>query len=386
MAALLALTMTSFIATANETVPAGLLPEIAQGFGISEAWAGQLVTACALGSGVAAIPLTAAVRSWPRRRVLLLALVVFFVCNAVTAVSPCYKLTLVARFTVGLATGLAWSLLATYARCMVVASLQGRALAVAMIGIPLALSLGVPLSAWLGALISWRCVFGFMAGLTLMLMIWVFGAVPDYPGQAGDQHLRMREVLKTPGVRSVLFVVMAWILAHYILFTYIAPFLSSVGLADHVGVLLLIFGICAMIGIWIVGVLIERWLRALVLIGLGTFASVALVFGICGAPANVLLVYLGVAAWGLSFGGAPTLLQTALADAAGNGADVAQAMLVTVFNLAFAGSGVIGGVLLVTAGVASFPWVLLALLLVGLLAAWQAKTQGFIPGRRRLMH
>jgi hypothetical protein len=35
---------------------------------------------------------------------------------------------------------------------------------------------------------------------------------------------------------------------------------------------------------------------------------------------------------GLQFGGAPTL-QTALADAAGDGADVAQSALVTVFNL-----------------------------------------------------
>ena len=48
MAALLALTMCSFIATANETVPAGLLPQIADDFGVSEAWAGQLVTLLSL--------------------------------------------------------------------------------------------------------------------------------------------------------------------------------------------------------------------------------------------------------------------------------------------------------------------------------------------------
>ncbi|HDR9319934.1 TPA: MFS transporter, partial [Burkholderia vietnamiensis] len=92
MAALLALTMASFIATANEAVPAGLLPEIARGFHVSEAWAGQLVTCCALGSGVAAIPLTAAVRRWQRRHVLLLVLGVFAACNAITAVSSNYML------------------------------------------------------------------------------------------------------------------------------------------------------------------------------------------------------------------------------------------------------------------------------------------------------
>ncbi|MFY1005130.1 MFS transporter, partial [Escherichia coli] len=66
-------------------------------------------------------------------------------------------------------------------------------------------------------------------------------------------------------------------------------------------------------------------------------------------------VYVMLALWGLSFGGAPTLLQTALADAAGDGAEVAQSMLVTVFNLAFAAGGAMGGVLLETAGAGALP-------------------------------
>lgn len=380
MGALLALTMASFIATANETVPAGLLPQIAHGFGVSEAWAGQLVTLCALGSGLAAIPLTIALRGWRRRRVLLLAAGGFFVCNAVTAASPYFALTLAARFMVGIATGLAWSLLASYARRMVAGPQQGRALAVAMVGIPLALSLGVPLSAWAGALAGWRSIFGILSGLTLVLMAWVFLRVPDFPGETAGRRQPMREVLATPGVCPVLFVILAWILAHYILYTYISPFLALAGLAGRVDLVLLIFGIAAILGIWLTGLLVDRWLRALVLISLGVFALVSLALGIGGTSPAV--VYVCVAAWGLSFGGAPTLLQTALADAAGDGAEVAQSMLVTVFNLAFAGSGVIGGVLLETAGAAVFPWVLLALLLAGLAATWRARRHGFRPGRR----
>ncbi|MGH8393646.1 MAG: MFS transporter, partial [Pseudomonas sp.] len=157
---LLALTTASFIATANESVPAGLLPHISDTFEVSQAWAGQWVTACALGSGLAAVPLTLALQGWPRRLVLLLTVGVFCLCNAVTALSPYFALTLVARLIVGVATGVAWSLLAGYARRMVAAPLQGRAMAVAMLGIPVALALGVPLSAWLGEQIGWRNVFG----------------------------------------------------------------------------------------------------------------------------------------------------------------------------------------------------------------------------------
>ncbi len=296
LAGLLALTMTSFIATANEAVPAGLLPQIAQGFHVTEAWAGQLVTLCALGAGVAAIPLTAATRRWRRRQVLLLVLAAFCLCNAVTALSSHYVVTLAARLAVGLATGLAWSLLATYARAMVPAAMQGRALAVAMVGIPLALSVGVPLSARLGVMIGWRSVFGILSGMALILMAWARWTVPDYPGQAADSRLPVRQVLAIPGVRPVLLVVMAWILPHYILYTYIAPFLASVGLARHVDAVLLIFGVSAMLGIWLVGSLVDRWLRLLVLAGLG-----ALPRSRCCSAWGAL--HLRCFAWGWRYGG-----------------------------------------------------------------------------------
>jgi predicted MFS family arabinose efflux permease len=259
--------------------------------------------------------------------------------------------------------------------------MQGRALAVAMLGIPLALSVGVPLSVWLGSMVGWRSIFGIMSGMSLALMGLVSWKVPDYPGQATDHRLPMRRVLTIPGVRPVLFVVTAWILPHYILYTYIAPFLASVGLGHDVDAMLLIFGISSMLGIWVTGSLVDRWLRLLVLAGLGAFAFVALLFG--SGVTSPMVVRVGVVIWGFTFGGAPTLLQTALADAAGESADVAQSALVTVFNLSFAGSGIIGGVLLETAGAVSFPWVVASLLFIGLFAAWRAHAHGFQPGRRR---
>lgn len=112
LAALLALTMTSFIATANESVPAGLLSGIAHGLGVSEAGAGQLVTCCAFGSGVAAIPLTALFAEWARRRLLVVALSIFLIGNAMTAATDSYLAALFARLVIGLATGVTWSLLA----------------------------------------------------------------------------------------------------------------------------------------------------------------------------------------------------------------------------------------------------------------------------------
>jgi MFS family permease len=58
LASLLALAMAAFITILTEALPAGLLPQMAQGLAVSEAWVGQTVTIYAIGSLVAAIPLT----------------------------------------------------------------------------------------------------------------------------------------------------------------------------------------------------------------------------------------------------------------------------------------------------------------------------------------
>ncbi|KPB60064.1 Major facilitator family transporter [Pseudomonas amygdali pv. myricae] len=380
LGALLALAMTGFICIVTETLPAGLLPEIGSGLGVSASFAGQMVTVYALGSLLAAIPLTIATQSWRRRTVLLLTIVGFLIFNSVTALSSSYWLTLIARFFAGVSAGLAWSLIAGYARRMVVPQLQGRALAVAMVGTPIALSLGVPLGTWLGGLMGWRMAFALMSGMTLLLIIWVLIKVPDYPGQSASQRMALRQVFFTPGVRSVLGVVFTWMLAHNILYTYVAPFVSEAGLASDVDLVLLTFGVAALAGIWVTGRLVDRHLRKTVLASLASFAAVSVFLGLFSGSA--LAIYGGVFIWGLTFGGAATLLQTALADSAGEGADVALSMNVVVWNSAIAGGGLLGGVLLGQWGVSSFTWALFALLVLSLVIALRARAHGFARGDR----
>ncbi|MFJ8955214.1 hypothetical protein ACIRO1_34490 [Streptomyces sp. NPDC102381] len=63
-------------------------------------------------------------------------------------------------------------------------------------------------------------------------------------------------------------------------------------------------------------------------------------------------------------------------------ADIAQSMLVTVFNFAVAASGVVGGLLLDTQGAMVFPWALLILALAGAIVVAISRTHGFRPGAR----
>ncbi|WP_073526713.1 MFS transporter [Pseudomonas fluorescens] len=364
LAGLLALACAGFITILTEAMPAGLLPQIGAGLGVSQALVGQLVTLYALGSLLAAIPLTLLTRGWRRRPLLLIAIGGFALVNSVTAFSSHYGLTLAARFFAGVFAGLLWALLAGYASRMVAPHLQGRAIAVAMLGAPLALSLGVPAGTLLGTLVGWRASFAIMTGLTLLLLVWARWQLPDFAGEPPSKRLGLRQVLALPGIRPVLWVTFTYVLAHNILYTYIAPLLVPAGIDREIDRVLLVFGLMALLSIWLVGIWIDQHLRLLTLISCAMFAVAALLLGLwfnC-----VVVIYVSVALWGLAFGGLPALLQTALAKSAGNSADAAQSMLVTVWNLGIAGGGLVGGLLLQRWGVVAFPWAVLGLVVLAL--------------------
>jgi predicted MFS family arabinose efflux permease len=377
--ALLALATAVFITSLTETLPAGLLPAMSQDLNVSESATGQTVTVYAIGTALTAIPLTAATAGWRRKKLLLTAMGGFALANTVTAVSSVYELTMAARFVAGVAAGLAWALLAGYARRMAPAHLQGKAMAVAMAGIPVALALGVPAGTFLGDWLGWRVAFLGMTVLTLLLLAWITAAVPDFPGQGRGERPKMLPTLRIPGVTPVLFVTLVFVLAHTILYAYIATYLEDLGLGGSTGLVLLVFGAASLASIWIVGAQINRRLRGLTIGGALLVALAAALLAVLSD--TTALVYVAAVLWGLGWGGVPTLLQTAAGDAGGESADSAQAMLVTLWNVAMAGGGIIGGILLDVVGSESFPWTVLLLLLPVIAVVLYARQAGF-PVRR----
>lgn len=360
LAGLSALAVAGFVTILTEALPAGLLPQIGDSLGVSEAVAGQWISFYAFGSLLAAIPLTAATRSWRRRPILICAIIGFAIANLVTAVTSSFVVALGARFVGGVSAGLLWALLAGYAVRMAPAHLAGRAMAIAMAGTPLALSVGIPAGTFLGVLAGWRLTFGLLSLVALLLLGWIVAKVPDFAGEVETERPSLPQALAIPGVRWVLATTLCFVLAHNILYTYIAPLLSSHGIAGQVDRFLLVFGLAGLVGIGLTGALIDRWLRTSTFAGIGLFLIASFILATAdGAP---LAVYGAALIWGLGFGGAATLFQTASAHAAGPAADVAQAMIVTAWNIAIAGGAILGGVILGNAGAGGLPFAGMALL------------------------
>ncbi|WP_371579979.1 MFS transporter [Streptomyces sp. NBC_01314] len=359
--ALLALATAVFITSLTETLPAGVLPEMSASLGTSSGATGQAVTVYAAGTALTAIPLATATASVPRKPLLLGAMAVFLVANTLTAAAPGYIVLLAGRFLAGVAAGLAWAILAGYARRIAPAGLEGRAIAVAMAGIPVALSLGVPAGTLIGEQVGWRAAFGAVSLVTLAVIGWISVSVPGVGQPAIEQadtnrsdhapesaKSPLRQTLAVPGVAAIMVTVTTFVLGHTIIYAYIAPYLQHAGLGSATDAVLLAFGVACLVSIWYV----DRRLRALMVTGavLFTLATAAL-----AVTTTHSIVWVAAVLWGLGWGGAPTLLQTAAGQAgmrrSGAAADTAQAVLVTLWNAAMALGGIIGGLLLQSSGV-----------------------------------
>lgn len=357
--ALLALAASVFLGCLTEIVPAGILLPAAADLGVSPAAAGQLVTVYAITTALTALPLTAASARMPRRKLLLLLVAGFVVTNLAIALSPWFALVLAARVASGALTGILWSLVANYAMRLVPAERAGRALAVAMAGTPVAFAFGVPAGAALGGLVGWRWVFAGMALVAVPLLWWIVAVVPPLPGEEPGARTSLRAALRTPGLRPLLLLVIAFSLAHNIFYTYLGPFYADRGHLPLLSAGLLLFGTATVAGLWLVGLALDRHPRAV----LTCCAAVTVCcFGILvfGGREPVLLLA-ACALWGLAFGGAPTSFQAVTAVLAGRRADIAQSLTIASWNGAVAGGALTGGVLL---GTGALPWTAIALMAV----------------------
>ncbi|WP_329344208.1 MFS transporter [Streptomyces sp. NBC_01352] len=378
---LLALSTAAFTAVLTELLPAGLLPRMAGDLGVSEARVGFLVTGYALASFLAAIPLTALLRGLPRRPVLVGTLLGFAAANAVVALSSSYPLTFAARLVAGCMGGTLWAMLVGYAARMVPAERRGRAIAVVLAGITLALSLGVPAGTALAGALGWRTAFGVLSGLAVLLVVAVRRWVPGFPGEAAGTRMPLARVAVLPGIPAVLSVTLFLLLGHQVMYTYVAPFAAHAGFG-RTGLVLLVFGAATVAGIWVTGVLVDRRLRPTLLAALSLCTAVMLTLGLYAGTPAVLLVC--VALWGVAFGGAPTLIQTALVDASGPAhGDVATSLQTTVYNAGIAAGSLTGGVVLENLGAGALPWTALPLVALALATVTLGRRYAFPVARRR---
>lgn len=378
-AALLVMALTGFILIATETMPAGVLPQIAAGMDVTEGIVGQYVSAYALGTVIVAIPAITLTRGFRRKPLLLIALAGFLAANTVTALSSDIVLSLATRFLAGAFSGLLWGMLAGYARRITPPELAGRALSIASLGTPIGLAVGTPFGSWLGTTLNWRWSFGALSLLIVVTIALVLLLVPDAPGQRAETQIPVHRVFRIPEVAVILAVIFVWMLAHNTIYTYISAYLRTANVGLAVEIALVTFGVAALVGIWITGTLVDKALRLLLLASIALFAVAGGLFLV--GHGSLIVVLIAIVLWGIAFGGAAAQLQTAIGEASGENADIANALLGVSFNLAIFAAGILGAVLISGGDGLLLPSAMIGLAVLALAIAALGRRTAFPVGR-----
>lgn len=347
---LVALAVGGFGIGLTEFLIAGLLPQVASSFAVSEAAAGRLISGYALSVAVGAIALTAATARLPRKQVLVGLVVLFVVGNSLSAIAPDYQVMMLGRIVAALCHGSFFGIGSLVARGLVAPERKSRAVAVMFAGLTVANVLGVPFGALVGERWGWRAAFWAVTAVGLLALA---GIVAFVPGRAGEtpQPTALRAQAGAFRSAQVWLTLVATGLGYggmFGAFSYLAYTFTEVGgfSSADVSWLLMVYGVGLVVGNLVGGRAADHDRdRALLLAPAGLTVTLVL-FGLLAADAtaSVVLVFLmGV----FGFAGVPGMI-TRVTDYA-QGAALAASANVSASNLGNALGAWAGG-LAITAG------------------------------------
>ncbi len=352
-----AITASLFVFLTTELMPVGLLTPLSESLDISVGAAGLMVTAQGVAAGLGVPFIVAWTRRVDRRALLTTLLAVLAVGNLVTAVSPNYPLILGTRLCMGFASGVFWAIGVSMAMRIVPERHANRAAAVVMSGISIATVVGIPLGTVIEAQTDWRTTFGIWAGLSVLVFLAVAALVPSMPSQ---NAVSVREVFSLPvrngQLRTVLFMVVFFVLGHFGAYTFVRPYLEDTADASSafITTVLIIFGVGGAVGNFVAGYTVNRSLRGTFVIGLtGLLAALLLLRGVGNAEQGAVLA---LVLWGLSFGAVQLSQINMTLAAAPQTFEAAMSLNTMAYNTCIALGALFGGLFADHVGVTSVIW------------------------------
>jgi len=360
---LLALALGGFGIGLTEFVIAGLLPQVAKSFVVSEAAAGWLISGYALSVAVGAIVLTAATARLPRKRVLVGLVALFVVGNLLSAVAPSYRVMLLGRVVAALCHGSFFGIGSLVASSLVAPQRKSSAVAVMFGGLTLANVLGVPFGALVGEHWGWRATFWAITGIGTLALVGILTLVPSQagepdrlgdpgrPGPSANPQNAVRAQLRAFRSGQVWLTLAATALGYggmFGAFSYIAYTFTVVGgfSTTDVAWLLVVYGCGLVIGNLVGGRAADRNRDRTLILALTGLTLTLVLFGmLASSPAAsvVLVLLMGV----FGFAGVPGMI-TRVTDHA-HGVALAASANVSASNVGNALGAWLGG-LAITAG------------------------------------
>jgi predicted MFS family arabinose efflux permease len=352
------LALGAFAVGTSGYIVSGVLPAVSGELDVSISTAGQLGTAFAIAYAIASPLLAAFTGRWERRRLLVVALLVSAVGNALAVVAPNYELLLASRIIAALGAAVYTPAATAVATVLNPPERRGRAVAMVFGGLTFALIIGVPVGNLLSEPLGYHGVFALVAGVSLVGLVAVRLGVPavDAPPAVG-----LRERFAVAADRRVLLmlgVTVLGVVSAMAPFIYVAPFLSATAGAHGAAVsfLLVGYGIGATVGNSLGGRVTDRLGSARPLftsLGAAIVLLATLPLVMVSVPAAAVVMFV----WGLFTWAFNPPMQNHLIGLSPSNSALLLSLNASAIYLGVGLSGLSGGVVIDLVGIRALPQV-----------------------------
>ncbi|EPL3671142.1 inner membrane transport protein YdhP [Roseomonas sp. TAS13] len=375
--ALLAMMVGGFAIGTTEYASVGVLPQIADDFGINLARAGLVVSGYALGVSFGSPILAALTGNLSRKTLMLAVMALFVVANAAAALSTSYELLIVARVLSALPHGIFFGVGAAIAASFVSEDRRASAVAIVFGGLTIAVAAGVPIATVIGQRLGWPMSYWFVAAIGLVSLVAMAVTLPRKIDIAPAGSLIEQVKVLGSGRLLIAFGMnfCAWG-GTFVAFAYLPSILAEITGFGPNGVawMLALYGVSVVIGNFLGGRVSDKALVPTLTLMLGTQAAVLLIFTFTAPSMIGSILTLGVLG-ALMFCNVPGLalyvVQLAMRHRPGN-VDIASTINVSAANAGIAVGAIIGGLVAEShLGLGATPWVGSIMIGIGtLLTLW----------------
>ncbi|MEY9110895.1 DHA1 family inner membrane transport protein [Bradyrhizobium yuanmingense] len=365
-----ALMLGNLVTGCSVLAPAGMLPELSAGLGVSIHAAGLLITFGAVTLCIGS-PLTAWLTSRIERRTLLATtLAVLALGNLASALAPDYTSLLIIRLAM-LAVGSLYTPQAAGTAALIVpAERRGSTIAYLFLGWSLAAAVGLPLITFIASRYGWRAAYGGVGALGCVSLLLLLLRLPAGLQGAPVDLKTWAAVGRSRTILLLLAITMLQMSGQFVVFTYMGPLLNKLTGAgpDAIGSVFALYGICGFLGVVVATRIVDTagpyrtslLFTCLLLAGMSGWAL--------GAGSLVMMAG-AVTIWGLGFASTNSMQQVRLVAAAPPLASATVALNTSVLYIGQAVGSAVGGLLfarelLHTLGFVAVGFVVLALILV----------------------
>ena len=281
-------------------VTAGLIPMIEASFTVSVAVAAQLVTAFTLAYGLGSPIFVALTPAHRQRTGLLLALGLFVIANAASALAEDFTVLMIWRAIAGIGAGVYLAMGIGASAAVSIPERRGKAIAIIMGGMASGVVLGVPLSLLIAEQMGWQAALWLVTLLGLVAFFGLLLKLPALPAATASSLSQKLAILGDGHVLVILLVSLLAAIASLGMYTFIAPLMTdpAYGAVSSVTPYLWVWGIGGVLGSFLIGPLVDRVKGPTLTFAIMLILCVSLLVLPLSAAISTWLVMLPIALWG----------------------------------------------------------------------------------------